>query len=110
MSMETGVLWHADIDTRRALGVYGRLPKSSFVPRPIPSLTFRYWPEKNIVIYIDFDPTSYEFTVYREITRYGHVWTAGETMSTWKSNMGEYSFKYACTPFRFSGTPDVVHP
>lgn len=108
--MEHGVLKHADIDTRRALGVYRRLPKSEFVPRPIPPVSFRYWPEKKTIVYTDFSPDCYEMTVYHNITRQGPRWSPCEIWSIWLNNRGEYdySFTFADTPFYFAGKPIVV--
>lgn len=108
--MEHGVLKHADIDTRRALGVYRRLPKSDFVPRPIPPISFRYWPEKKTLVYTEFSGDTYEMTVYRDITCQGLRWSPCEISSTWLNNRGEYvySFTFADTPFYFAGKPVVV--
>lgn len=50
---------YADIDTRRALGVYGKLPKTDFVPRKSTSI-FHWFPASNKVIFIEFNPYIYE--------------------------------------------------
>lgn len=109
--MEHHILRYADIDTRRTLGVYGRLPIQSFVFRPIPPISFRYWPEKRIVIYTNFHPDSYEFIVYRDIfLMEGDLWSPCQVSETWKNDRGDYvfCFTYFDRPFHFAGIPDVV--
>lgn len=103
------ILRYADIDTRRALGVFRKLPRSDFVPRPIPPTSFRYWPKKKMLIYTEFDGR-YEFTVYRDITPIGDAWSPCEMATTWINHRDEYvySFTFVDTPFHFAGTPDVV--
>ena len=107
--MKELILRYADIDTRRALGVYGRLPRSDFVPRPIPPISFRYWPEKKTVVYTEFGEF-YEFTVYRDISRLDEGWSPCEISSTWRDRRGEYvySFTFADMPFHFAGTPEIL--
>lgn len=59
---------YADIDTRRALGVYGRLPKSTFNPRPIHHVSWRYWPDTGVAIYFSAKPNrDYEFEVHTHL-------------------------------------------
>jgi hypothetical protein len=62
------VAQHADIDTRRALGIYGKLPKRDFNPRPLPPTSWRYWPNEGKAIYFCADPQNYEFEVHHGIT------------------------------------------
>jgi len=45
----------ADIDTRRAMGIYNRLPKSNLDPHPIPPTTFRYFAAEKKMLYLNFD-------------------------------------------------------
>ena len=59
---------YADIDTRRALGIYGRLPKSEFNPRPLPPTSWRYWPNEQKAIYFCADPQNYELEVHHRLT------------------------------------------
>ena len=59
---------HADIDTRRALGIYRRLPPTDFNPRPLPPVSWRYWPDKRKAIYFCMYPEDYEIEVHYEIT------------------------------------------
>lgn len=109
--MKELILRYADIDTRRALGVYRRLPWSDFVPRPIPAVSFRHWPEKKTVMYIEFGDR-YEFTVYRDIESVGEGWSPCNVSSIWLNQKGTYSFmfRFEDIPFYFAGTPDVVSP
>jgi hypothetical protein len=62
------VALHADIDTRRALGIYGRLPKRDFNPRPLPPTSWRYWPDQQKAIYFCVYPEEYELEVHHGIT------------------------------------------
>lgn len=78
----------ADIDTRRHLGLPpGKLGPSNFVPRPIPPVTWRYWPAEEKAMYLCFYPGDYEYEVYtglytedgvhfkgREGARHFNVW------------------------------------
>ena len=105
------VLRYADIDTRRALGVYRRLPIVPFTFRPIPPIAFRYWPEKQTVMYTNFYPDEYEFTVYRGITHTDDdMWSPCEIDRTRKNSRGDYifSFSYIEHPFYFAGIPDII--
>lgn len=109
--METHILRYADIDTRRALGIYGRLSPSEFIFRPVPPTSFRYWPQKRMVMYTNFNPDNYEFVVYRDIFLMdGDLWSPCQVAETWKNREGDYVFyfTYMDKPFHFAGTPDVV--
>lgn len=108
--MKECILRHADIDTRRALGIYGRLPRSDFVPRTIPAESFRYWPEKKTVMYTEFGGDRYEFTVYRDIERVGEGWSPCNVASVWLNQKGTYSFvfRFEDIPFYFAGEPETL--
>jgi hypothetical protein len=109
--MEEHILRYADIDTRCALGVYRRLPSNEFVFRPIPPESFRYWPEKRMVMYTNFYPDNYEFSVYSEISAMDdELWSPCQIVETRKNRRGDYTFCFTCEdkPFRFAGIPDVV--
>ncbi len=107
---------HASIDTRRALGVYGRLPKSDFVPRPIAPTTFRYFPVLKKLMYLNFDESYdvYCWEVYDDIEPDGDVWKQGP--DGWHRGVwhGLDGFMYFETPGRydvpmyFAGVPDFV--
>ena len=60
---------YSDIDTRRALGIPPkRLPPSNFNPRPIPRISWRYWPERGVAIFFQARPDrSYEFEVHTHL-------------------------------------------
>jgi hypothetical protein len=68
---------YADIDTRRALGIYTALPKTDFIPRPIPSQSWRYWPEKRKAIFFNARPENneYEFEIHTGLVYTGEFWT-----------------------------------
>lgn len=82
----------ADIDTRIKLGVPpGKLRPSNFVPRPIPPVTWRYWPAEERAVYICFSNTDFEYDVWegiytddgenfklREDALHSQVWQKGE--------------------------------
>jgi hypothetical protein len=109
--MEEHILRYADIDTRRALGVYQRLPVRPFDFRPIPPVSVRYWPEKKMVMYTNFYADEYMFTVYRGTTLTNEgSWTPCEISETSRNERGDYTFffTYADRPFRFVGIPDVA--
>jgi hypothetical protein len=103
----------ADIDTRRALGVYGRLPRSDFVPRPIEPTTFRYFPALKKLLYVNFDESYDVFTweLFEEIEPDGDAWIQarnGRHRGVWH---GLDDFVYFDTrppfcPIHFAGTPE----
>jgi len=103
----------ADIDTRRALGVYGRLHRSDFVPRPIEPTTFRYFPALKKLLYVNFDESYDVFTweLFEEMEPDGDAWIQarnGRHRGVWR---GFDDFVYfdntSCHfPFRFAGVPD----
>jgi hypothetical protein len=73
---------YADIDTRRALGIYKRLPPTDFNPRPLPPVSWRYWPNEQKSIYFCTYPENYELEVHHGITfedddmyMHGRKWT-----------------------------------
>ena len=107
--MKELILRYADIDARRALGVYRRLPKSDFVPWTIPQMSFRYWPEKKMIMFIEFG-LGYEFTVYRDIERVGEEWSPCNVSSIWRNQKGTYStiFRFEDNPFHFAGEPETL--
>ena len=104
---------HADIDTRRALGIYNRLPKSNFVPRPIEPMTFRYFPQLKKLLYINFDE-SYDvfcWEMFEDIEPVGNGWLQGvngRNRGVWR---GLDDFMYFDKPgmpfeFHFAGVPE----
>jgi hypothetical protein len=56
----------SDIDTRRALGIFGKISKSNFVPFPVGSTSWRYWPEEHRALFFNVDPAygPYEMEVH----------------------------------------------
>jgi hypothetical protein len=106
----------ADIDTRRALGVPpGRLPRSTFVPRPIEPTTFRYFPVTRKILYINFDE-SYDvfcWEVYIDIEPDGDAWVQGRHGTHRGVWHGLDDFMYfdarapRC-PIHFAGRPEII--
>jgi hypothetical protein len=107
-----------DIDARRAVGVYGKLPKSNFCPRPIPPTTFRWYPLENRLLYINFDPSEdlYTWDVCRGIAHdeqtdewYYHPGGGSE----WWLGIDKYG-KHIVPPitvgcrFMFAGIPEII--
>ena len=103
----------ADIDTRRALGVYKRLTKSVFVPRPIEPTTFRYFPALKKLLYVNFDESYdvYSWEMYEDIHPDGDAWIQGpqgNRRGVWR---GLDDFMYfdnpgECWRFHFAGVPE----
>jgi len=85
---------YADIDTRRALGVYG----SVVIPplRLQPPTLWRYWPAQKKAIFFCADPKNYEFEVHEGLIFDGEHWTYDEEHSMvramWKNKRGQYVF------------------
>lgn len=104
---------HADIDTRRALGVYGRLPRSDFVPRPIEPTTFRYFPALKKLLYVNFDESYdvYCWELFDEIEPDGDAWIQGRDgrhQGVWRG-LDDFVYFDARGPFcpiHFAGTPE----
>ena len=107
---------HADIDTRRALGVPpGRLPKSNLVPRPIAPTTFRYFPALKKIVYLNFDE-SYDvfyWEVFEDVEPIGDAWQQGpngRNRGVWHG-LDEYMyFDKPGSPFEFhfAGRPEII--
>lgn len=83
---------YADIDTRRALGIYGRvvIPPLDFQAKNV----WRYWPAQKKAIFFCADPRDYEFEVHNGLVfQYGH-WFYEEgscVRSVWKTRRGKYT-------------------
>lgn len=116
---------HADIDTRRALGVFRRLPKSDLNPHPVGSSSWKYWPRERKAIYFDASPKNYMFEVHNEInpvyneddgTFNGWQYNGESTVSCiWRNKRGDYVLRdgppYTWTDdwfpvFQFAAMPD----
>lgn len=105
----------ADIDTRRALGVYGRLPRSDFVPRPIEPTTWRYFPALKKLLYVNFDE-SYDvfcWELYDDIEPVagGEAWVYGANgthRGVWRGldDFVQFDKNAGHFPFHFAGMPD----
>lgn len=107
----------ADIDTRRAMGIYNRLPKSNLVPYPIPPTTFRYFAAEKKIVYLNFDE-SYDvwcWEVYTDIESGGpdNKWIQGENgthRAVW-NGLNDFVLVDKPSPlasFYFAGIPDTV--
>jgi hypothetical protein len=61
---------YADIDTRLALRVPPRkLPVTNFVPRPVPPVSWRYWPEQQTAVFLNVYPDEFEFEIHKGLYR-----------------------------------------
>ena len=93
---------YADIDTRRALGIYGRVTVPPLRLQP-PTL-WRYWPAQKKAIFFCADPLSYEFEVHEGLMYNGDLWTYEEgarISSLWRNKRGKYVFsEHAPEPFQ----------
>ena len=105
----------ADIDTRRAMGIYNRLPKSNLVPHPIPPTTFRYFAAEKKLLYLNFDESYDVFTwqVYEDIGTEGEAWFQGPNGShrgVWRGldRFMEFDAPAGHFEFHFAGIPDMV--
>jgi len=82
---------HADIDTRRALGMYNkiRIPLLSLGP----SCIWRYYPEQHKAIYFNSDPEDYEFEFHEGLVFDGELWSytdQSDVRSVWRTRAGDY--------------------
>lgn len=109
----TNVGRFADIDTRLKLGVPpGKLGPLNFVPRPIPPVTWRFWPAEERAVYICFSRTEFEYDVwegiytedgvsfkFREDSRHSHVWQKGKHYHVVQETPSwEWNFQFAQIP------------
>jgi hypothetical protein len=116
---------YADIDTRRALGVFRRLPKSDLNPHPVGHCSWRYWPRERKAIYFDANPYNYEFEVHTGLSPVydddGAIegWQYSEhsgLTSVWKNKRDDYVVHFGptyCDPtdgwypvFQFAAMPE----
>lgn len=84
---------HADIDTRRALGMYNKIKVPSLHIGP--SCIWRYYPAQHKAIYFNAHPEDYEFEIHEGIVFDGELWSyTGESQvrSTWLTTIkgGDY--------------------
>lgn len=84
---------HADIDTRRALGIYNKIKGPSLTLGP--SCLWRYYPEHHKAIYFNAHPENYEFEIHEGLVFDGELWSYTEesqVRSTWltTTNGGDY--------------------
>jgi len=108
------IIRYADIDTRRALGVYRKLPKVSIERGPV--VIWRYWPEYKKAIYFTADPLEYEFEVHEGLVFNGDYWAYTENShvrSTIKNKNGKYlNFDYkpksTFYAFNFGSDPEFI--
>jgi len=93
---------HADIDVRRALGVYGsiRIPEG-FTGRTLEPISFRWFPHKKMIMYFDFRPRTYELVIYKNVDmRENDVVMTCEVHKTWgDDDKYMYLSDYYDTPF-----------
>jgi hypothetical protein len=73
----------ADLDTRRALGIFDKLPKTNFVFRPLSVCSWRYWPSQKKTMFFNAFPGEYEFEVHEGIIWNGEHWSYEEKSAIW---------------------------
>ena len=107
---------HADIDTRRALGIYNkiRIPLLSLGS----SCTWRYYPTQHKAIYFNADPEDYEFEIHEGLIFDGELWSYTEesqVRSTWltTTNGGDYVYTESGSQplgirFSFAQIPEFI--
>lgn len=105
---------HADIDTRRAMGIYGRLPVSNLVPKGEVT-TFVYFQALNKVVYISFIPGDFWWEVYEDIRINGDMWSFGpngRSRGIWQRKEDEFvTFDHSEIhngPFHFAGPLTIL--
>ena len=105
----------ADIDTRRAMGIYNRLPPSNLVPHPIPPTTFRYFAAEKKILYLNFDESYdvFNWEVLTDIQPDGDAWIHGpdgRCRGVWRGLDDFIYYDKPGTPFEihFAGIPDTV--
>ena len=104
---------HADIDTRRALGIYNKI-KGPWL-RIGPSCIWRYDPHLRKAMYFNANPKEYNFEIHEGLEFDGEYWTyaeGGRVRSTWKRRNEKYV--YTDTPvllgtrFLFGQNPEFI--
>jgi len=99
---------HADIDTRRALGVFSRLPKSDL--RIGPPCVLRYWPsEQRAILYnfVDGDFEAHQGLLFEHDQDYMNnirwFYADGGSVSTvWQNSRGKYDTVWRTTLQNYS--------
>jgi hypothetical protein len=106
---------YADIDTRRALGIFGRLPVTNFVPHPLPIESWRYWPATRTAIFFNADPENFEFEVHKGLVFDGEYWSYEERsrVSTTRKRgqrylFSEYEPQLIALNFSFAENPQFI--
>ena len=86
---------HSNLDVRRALGIFDRVRiPEGFHGRTVPPVSFRWFPSKRMLVYTNFRPSMYEFTVYKNVNVLDEdVILSCEVHKTWEHD-GQYSYIY----------------
>jgi hypothetical protein len=84
---------YADIDTRRALGMYNKIKIPCLNLGP--SCIWRYYPAQHKAIYFNAHPEEYEFEIHEGLVFDGELWSYTEesqVRSTWLTTIkgGDY--------------------
>lgn len=108
---------YADVDTRRALGIFLPIvPPVELVFRPH-GILWRYWPALHKTIYFDAEPDNYEFEVHDDIHFDGEYWTytaGGHSRIRWmrRDRTGEFLYSeytpHDNQPFSFAENPTFI--
>ena len=86
---------YADLDTRRALGVFGRLPARPEIPFRTQAEIWNYWPGQKKALFFCPDPKGYEFEVHEGLVYDDELWSYTENSSVralWKTRKGRYAY------------------
>ena len=104
---------HADIDTRRALGIYNKIRGPSL--RLGPSCIWRYDPHRRKALYFNADPKEYNFEIHEGLVFDGEHWTYVEgarVRATWRRRNGRYVYNdtppLLGTRFSFAQNPEFI--
>jgi len=84
---------HADIDTRRALGIYNKIKVPCLEVGP--PCIWRYYPDLHQAIYFNADPKDYEFEIHEGIIFDGEYWSytdRSQVRSMWRNKWGDYIY------------------
>jgi hypothetical protein len=101
------------LDTRRALGIYGRVSVPNLKLQP--STLWRYWPAQKKAIFFCADPLNYEFEIQIGLVFDGDLWTYEEgsrVSSVWRRKDKYVFSEYKPRPFQlgfsFAENPQFI--
>lgn len=100
---------HADLDVRRALGVFDRVRiPEGFHGRTMSPTSLRWFPRKRTIMYTDFRPSRYEFSVYTNVDIRDEIIYSYTHSKTYEQNGGYvYLVEYCDMPIPFA-SGDII--